>query len=173
VKVESPPPRILAIDPTSRGFGFAVLEGPAMLVDWGVRETRGQSSPLAVRKILDLVQHYQPGVLVVENCNTPGSRRGESARRLIEAACGLAKSRRVKVARISVSAARKLIADEASMSKHAIATAITERFPELASRLPPARKVYTSEPERMGIFDALAFALAYYSLDRLKVHAPS
>lgn len=30
------PGRILAIDPTPRGFAFAVLEGTELLVDWGV-----------------------------------------------------------------------------------------------------------------------------------------
>ncbi len=31
--------RVLAIDPNSRGFGFAVLEGGARLIDWGIRDT--------------------------------------------------------------------------------------------------------------------------------------
>jgi len=32
--------RVLAIDPSTRGFGFAVLEGPDRLIDWGVKETK-------------------------------------------------------------------------------------------------------------------------------------
>ena len=28
----------MAIEPTSRGFGYAVLEEPASLIDWGVME---------------------------------------------------------------------------------------------------------------------------------------
>ena len=32
--------RVLAIDPSTRGFGFAVLEGPERLIDWGVKETK-------------------------------------------------------------------------------------------------------------------------------------
>ena len=32
--------RVLAIDPSTRGFGFAVLEGPNRLIDWGVKETK-------------------------------------------------------------------------------------------------------------------------------------
>lgn len=32
--------RVLAIDPNSRGFGFAVLEGPDRLIDWGVVHVR-------------------------------------------------------------------------------------------------------------------------------------
>jgi len=35
--------RVLAIDPSTRGFGFAVLEGPSRLIDWGVKETRSKN----------------------------------------------------------------------------------------------------------------------------------
>ena len=30
--------RIIAIDPTTKGFGFAVMEGPEDLIDWGIKE---------------------------------------------------------------------------------------------------------------------------------------
>jgi hypothetical protein len=32
--------RVVAIDPATRGFGFAVLEGANRLIDWGVKETK-------------------------------------------------------------------------------------------------------------------------------------
>ena len=165
MKHEAPPPRILAIDPTCRGFGFAVLEGPATLVDWDLRVTRRQSSALVARKVLDLLQRYEPHVLVVEDCNARGSRRGERARRFIEAACGLAKSRRVRVVRVTVSAVHEMFDDQRCTSKHDIATAITEQFPYLANRLPPERRAWMSEAERMAIFDATAFGLTYYFLN--------
>ena len=41
---------LLAIDPTSRGFAFAVLEAPAFLVDWGSRSATTGSGSL-VRKV--------------------------------------------------------------------------------------------------------------------------
>ena len=34
--------RIITIDPVTRGFGFAVLEGPEDLIDWGVKEARNR-----------------------------------------------------------------------------------------------------------------------------------
>jgi hypothetical protein len=45
-------------------------------------------------------------------------------------------------------------------NKDQIARLIVTRFPELAPRLPPERKPWTSEDTRMAIFDAAAFALA-------------
>ncbi len=44
-------------------------------------------------------------------------------------------------------------------NKHEIARAVAELFPELSHRLPPRRKAWMSEDERMGIFDAASFAL--------------
>jgi hypothetical protein len=33
--------RVLAIDPTHRGFGYVILEGPERLIDWGTRHVPG------------------------------------------------------------------------------------------------------------------------------------
>ncbi len=39
---------------------------------------------------------------------------------------------------------------------------VAERFPELARYLPPERKPWMSEDLKMAIFDAAAFALAFF-----------
>lgn len=44
-------------------------------------------------------------------------------------------------------------------NKAAIARALADRFPELRSRMPRVRKLWTTEDERMHIFDALALAV--------------
>jgi hypothetical protein len=155
------PPRILAVDPTCRGFGYAVLEGPETLLDWGMVRRPYPAVPSdKVEYLLDL---YQPQLLVVEDHQARGARRGDRARQLIEAGSRLAKSRRVKVVTVAVTAVRALFGDGKSATKHAIATAITEQFPSLADRLRPKRRI-GPEAERMGIFDAVAFGLAYYFL---------
>lgn len=164
MKPEPPPPRVLAIDPTSRGFGFAILEGPATLVDWGVSEIHGRSPGIALVKLTDLLKHYEPDVLVVEDCTDSSSRRGPRARRLIEAACGLAASMGVQTTRITITAVCELFDDQGAMTKHSIATVIADHVPSLAKRLPPKRKPWMSEAERMAIFDATAFGLTFYFL---------
>jgi len=47
-------------------------------------------------------------------------------------------------------------------TKDGVAEIIAKQFPdELGSRLPPQRRPWTSEDYRMGIFDAMALALAF------------
>jgi len=47
--------------------------------------------------------------------------------------------------------------------KHPIASILADRYQEeLAPRLPPFRKPWMSEDERMAMFDAAALAVAYF-----------
>jgi hypothetical protein len=48
-------------------------------------------------------------------------------------------------------------------NKYEVASALALQFPALASRLPPRRKCWQSEDYRMGIFDAAALGVAYFS----------
>jgi hypothetical protein len=45
-------------------------------------------------------------------------------------------------------------------TKYGRASFLAERFPELQGLLPPVRKLYMPEDDRMAIFDALGFAVA-------------
>jgi hypothetical protein len=48
-------PRILAIAPSTKGFGYAVLEGHKMLVNWGVKSVEGDKNAGAIEKIEDMI----------------------------------------------------------------------------------------------------------------------
>jgi len=151
--------RILAIDPTTQGFGFVVLEGPETLVDWGVAHVRTEKTLRTLERVADLLDHYAPDLLVLEDAEAAGSRRRERARKLLQKTAELASRRRVRVKRVPMKAVKKAFAQESVRTKPEIAAAIARRFPELASRLPPRRKPWMSEDERMAIFDAAALAL--------------
>ena len=49
-----------------------------------------------------------------------------------------------------------------TVNKHSISRMLASRYPELSPRLPPLRKPWMSEDNRMSIFDACAFAFAHY-----------
>jgi hypothetical protein len=66
--------RVLAITPTTRGFGFAVLEGQETLVDWGVKSVKGDKNARCVEKVEMLILHYQPHVLALPDHRTGHSR---------------------------------------------------------------------------------------------------
>ncbi len=48
-------------------------------------------------------------------------------------------------------------------SKDAIARTIAQLMPEFEQHLPPVRKIWMSEDYRMGIFDAVAIAMAQWN----------
>jgi hypothetical protein len=149
------PKTILAIDPTSRGFAFAVLEVPAFLVDWGERIIPAKTGAL-LRKVDDLLTHYEPAVLVVEDLATKGCRRRKRAREEINRAEQLAIVRGVRVERASRLAVVDTFAP--GKSKYEVALRLAVTFPALAERLPRKRKTWMTEDARMNIFDALGFA---------------
>jgi len=87
--------RVLAIDPSTRGFGFAVLEGPDRLSDWGVKETRTDKKVRALRWTAELIDYYRPNVVVVEDYAGKGSRRCKRVAELIDAIATLAPKKRI------------------------------------------------------------------------------
>lgn len=153
--------RILAIDPISRGFGFAVLEGPTTLVDWGIRNISKGDSKAILRKVRTLIALYGIDIIVIEDCRDRSSRRRRRMRAVLEQVRALAVAR-TEVLLIPLPLV--CTAFEAGKTKRAIATAVAEHFPELRFHLPPERKPWMTEDARMSIFDATALALAAYRL---------
>jgi hypothetical protein len=156
--------RVVAIDPTSRGFGFVVLEGPGFLVDWGTRDLARADSERALSHVAALVHHYRPDAVVLEDVVAAGARRRHRVQALINAIGTLAASGGVAVEKVSRLQVHRVFARAEATTKHRIAGVIADHFPELAPRLPPPRRAWMSEDARMSIFDAAALALTHYFL---------
>src|SRR5215212_7417023 len=142
--------RVLAIDPTTKGFGFAVLERQQELIGYGVKTVIGDKNSASLKKIAELLEYYQPEVMVLENPTGKGSRRCLRVQQLIEGTVKLAASKRIKSRRFSRAQMRQVFASLGAATKYQIAVEITKRFPELELRLPPIRKPWMSEDERMS-----------------------
>jgi hypothetical protein len=149
--------RILAIDPCSKGFGFAVLEGADNLVDWGVARVWSKSDDEFVARVKTVVDRYRPGLLVME---TPPSdpRRDRTARR-IRALVAHEAELGIVLAHLPAARARKSLG-LSDMTKHEVASALCDRFPELLAWLPGPRRPWATEDDRMHIFDALLLTLS-------------
>ena len=160
--------RIIAIDPGSHGFGYAILEGPSRLVDWGTTDIRKEKDLAAVRKVEELLRLYQPEVLVVEDCTHNSSRRNPRVALLITRILEVARAAGVSGRTVSVAQAYRYFTRWGGRSKYAIAVALVDRFPALLLRLPPKRKPWQSEDSRMSIFDAVALGITYLALHRRK-----
>jgi Holliday junction resolvasome RuvABC endonuclease subunit len=153
-------PRILAIAPSTRGFGFAVVEGLDMLVDWGVKSIRGDKNTQSISKVEELISHYEPHVIVLEDASIKPFRRSERIRALSKRIVGVAKRRNVIVALLSREQVKQAHFADGKGTKDALAGILANKFPEeLGLRLPPKRRPWMSEDYRMGIFEAVALAL--------------
>ncbi len=154
--------RVLAIAPCKRGFGFAVLEGPDELVDWGIKETRQEKNSKCLQLIAILIERYCPDVIVMENYQSKDCKRWARTKELLEDIVKLALSKRAKLRKVSRSALRRKFSQYSASSKHQIAIEIGKQFPELAAHVPPNRKPWMTEVARMSIFNAVALALASF-----------
>jgi len=153
--------RILGIAPSTRGFGFAVFEGEA-LVNWGVKSVKGDKNTQCLLKIEEMLAHYLPTVMVLENHSATGSKRSPRIRALGEQLIAMARSRKVKLALFSRQQVRKTFFPDGKGTKDALAEILAQRFPEeLALRLPATRRPWMSEAYQMGIFDAVALTQVF------------
>lgn len=151
--------RTLAIDASPYGFGFAILEEPQHLIDWGIKYARGDKNASCLRGTQELLEWYGPEILVVEDTRRPDSMRRKRVRSLFPKLRKLAARMRVAFDPIPWTSVREICGGSVRATKETIAAAMAARFPELASRLPPHRKVWMREDPRASIFDAVAMAV--------------
>jgi hypothetical protein len=163
---------VLAVFPSTRGFGYAVFEGPQSLIDWGVKGARCPQKNLAsLQKIRELTAFYRPDVVVLEDYEGSGSRRAKRIGTLIDLVAAHATEEGVSTAFFSRAAVR---ARFGLKTKRQIAKAITQEFPELEPRMPPVRRIWMSEDRRMSIFDAVSLAITFFrNKSRTKQAAPN
>lgn len=161
--------RVLSIDPANRGFGFTIMEGKEKIIDWGVKEVRGNAINGYINKVIELIDLYQPDIIVVEDSVHKDSRRCQRVKELIKRIIGLAKEKWIKTYSYSRSDIRKAFSQLGVSTKYKIAQAISKQFPGLSPRLPPYRKCFMPEDYRMAIFDAISFALTFYHFKDKKI----
>ena len=154
--------RILAIAPSTRGFGFAVLDNDKRLLDWAGKSVKGDKNSGCMKKVQQLIVQYQPEVIVLPDASAKGSRRSQRIRALCQQLIDAAGTQKIRVGSFSSLQVRQNLLGNSQVTKHELAQEITKEFPEeLATRLPSKRKPWMSEDHRMDIFDAVALGLVY------------
>ena len=155
--------RILAIAPCVQGIGFIVFNGPQTPIDWGVKWTRVEKNTKGVAKIAELMDRYQPEIVVLEDPHGEGSRRAKRIEDLLEAIASMVRRRNVAIARYSRAQVRHHFAGDGAATKYRIAKVIAQYLPDLAPRLPAERKIWLPEHANMSLFDAASLALTHFA----------
>jgi len=164
--------RILAFAVRARWLGFAVFEGSARLIDWGMifYQRKGATALKSTRhRTASIISRLIPTHIVLfhEPFGRSDLARVRSITREIRRT---ANAFGIPTTRYFRDKIRSSFSRRNTRTKHEIATAIASLFPELAWRLPPERKLWKKEDCRMALFDAVAAALAFY--DAQFTHTP-
>ena len=155
--------RVLAVDPTSKGFGFAVIEVDFFLVDYGIARVWSPRLRELIDKAYGIVEKYRPVMIILPRVSSAKARRGTRAK--LSALAAHLRQHHHTVVMLPRDTVLKTF-ESAGTTKHDIAIAIAKAFPELASRLPRKRRPWMSEDESMNVFDAVALALTVLSNPR-------
>lgn len=149
--------RLLSIDPSPAGFGFAIIEGGYRLVEWGVARVWSTNDQEFLARVESRIDRFRPSAVVLLDRSADRRESGVLNRwRLLQPYCT---SRYLPVFLVSGSLIKEVFRSTGS-TKSQIASAIAEEFPELEGRLPATRKAWMSEGEQMNVFDAVSFIVA-------------
>lgn len=155
--------RVLAVDPTSKGFGFAVIEVDLFLVDYGIARVWSARMREFIDRAYSVVEKYRPVMIVLPRGSSAKSQRRRRAK--LSAFAAHLRLHHHPVVMLPRDSVLKTF-EPSGTTKHEIAIAIAKAFPELTSRLPRKRRPWMSEDESMNVFDAVALALTVLSNPR-------
>lgn len=151
--------RVLALQPTARGLGYALFDGDKRLLDCGAYETRSDKNSKCLAKAETLLALGQPQIVALENVHASGARRKERIVTLIARLSNTATARACHVEPVSRLEVHAHFAGFGTGSKDDVAVAVAALYPELKRRLPPRRRPWQAEHPRMVVFEAAAMGI--------------
>jgi hypothetical protein len=155
--------RVLAAHPTSRGFGWVVLDGPLSPVAWGIASARPSRSSRSLARFERLLAKYAPAVFVMEDFDAPSANRAVRVRELCRAMCHLAAARGTQTQVYPKHVVQAFFGKDAPLTRHQIAEAVAAQLDHLSHRLPKKRSPWSAEDARQSLFDAAALAIVHYA----------
>lgn len=160
----SVPKRLLALEIRTSKLGFAVLESPATLLDWGVRSFREAEEPVKSAisdRIGILIAFYKPSAIVIRLRQYHSPSQNERFMAALSAVRAEARRTMIKFVVLTISQVTRHFASRGQVTKHDVAASLARRYQELSWKLPVRRKSYQSEAPAMLVFDALANGIAH------------
>lgn len=156
---------VLAVYPTTRGYSFALFDGPLSPYDWGTKDLpRATRSARLLGDLEALIDRYHPDVLVVEDFDATTFRRPKSTQKLYFAMRSLAELRGVNFAVVSKGEVREVFSRFGARTKSQIATVIAREIAAFKHLAPKPRRAWMAESRRQGLYDATTLGLTYYGL---------
>jgi hypothetical protein len=155
---------VLAVHPTSRGFGWVLFEKPLTPVDWGLASVKAKRSTRSLARFERLLDRYKPKAVVFEAFDEHPARRAKRIQELCRQMIALAAGRGMDTPIYSRATVRESFESSGARTRHDIALSISEQIEVFRRRLPRERKRWDSEDARQSLFDAVALALTYFAV---------
>lgn len=145
--------RVLAIHLGSRGFGYAVLESPHIIIDWGSKSIRKGRTRTALAKAARLLDQYSPDVLVVEDTQSKCFSRRKRVAQLLLNLKEVAGEKHILTCVISRLSVRNVFLVFEARTRRETAGVVADKLPALSPLLRDSRR---------AVFDAAALGIAYF-----------
>lgn len=149
---------ILGVDPTKRGLAFVFFEH-GDLIDWGTRSASRDPADILIA-LDELVNVHGADLVVLEDPDAKGCQRRARVRQFLRVAIARLRDRNVAMVIKPRREIRERWKTRGASTKQSVASLLAVEFPELRRLVPPPRKVFMDEDERLQIFDALTLVLA-------------
>ena len=163
---------VLAIHPTSKGFGWALFESPLAPVDWGLTRVNAKRNAGSLARFEKLLLRYEPKVVVFEEFSERPARRVKRIQELCQQMIVVASNRGIYTPIYSRETIRDCFESSGARTRRDIALSISEQIEVFRHRMPRERKRWDSEDVRQSLFDAVALALTYFAVDGRKAVPP-
>jgi Holliday junction resolvasome RuvABC endonuclease subunit len=154
---------VLAVFPNVRGFGYACIDVPTKLMEYGSIRIKqvSKGNGKILKRVQKFIEFFKPEVVILRDCKKSYPRGYE----LIKKITAIAVENNIPVYKYSRLQVRDVFEIWGLKTKQEIAIKITEIFPDLTSRLPKIKKSYQEEDRNMVMFDAVALALTHEYLN--------
>lgn len=157
---------VLAVFPTSRGFGWVLFEGPMAVVNWGIASVKTNRSAWCMTRFGKLIDLYRPKAILLEVNESAEAAPRSRVALLTQDMRGFAANRDIDVHVYSRAEIATALLSNENASRGDVVEAVADLLPILRDRLPSPRRPWQSEDGRRCLFDAAALGIAHYRVTR-------
>ena len=159
-------PRILAINPGTKYFGYAVFHG-SDLRDWGIKTLAGKWSKEKIEKAKQIIKNwidrYGSSILAIKRLHP--SRRSENLEKLVIQIKELARRKGMKIYQYSINEVKNFFSPERKINKKQLAEILTSKHQSLFYELKSAKS--HRNQYRIRMFEAVALgSICFHQLDK-------
>jgi Holliday junction resolvasome RuvABC endonuclease subunit len=152
-------PVLLALYPSSVGMGYACLQIPDQLLDFGIATIKPMLNGKLLSRAERFMEYYKPKVILLkEKHSSKNSKRNDN---LIDALASLSYEKNIQVYRYTREQIKDVFEIFGARSKYEMAQRIIKMLPDLEHRSPKMKKWYEKEDYNMVLFDAVSLAVTH------------